>query len=58
MKVNVYRLASNTTDKFMSWTDGDGNQRQGFVHNTGTEVFCRGEWLTVYTTPEGEEIWD
>lgn len=57
MKVNVYRESDTRCDKFTSWEDMNGNMQQGFLHDTGREVFYLGQWLPVYETPEGEEIW-
>lgn len=57
MKVHVYRNADRVCDKFTSWEDANGNMQQGFLHDTGKEVLYRGEWLPVYITPDGEEIW-
>lgn len=57
MKVRVYRNAETICDKFTSWVDKDGNPQQGFLHDTGKEVLVRGEWLPVYITPDGNEIW-
>ena len=55
--MNIYRNSNTICDKFGSWIDSNGNPQQGFLHDTGEEVLVDGEWLPVYTTPEGEEIW-
>lgn len=57
MKVYVYRDTEKTCDKFTSWMDKDGIERQGFIHDTGRDVFYLGRWTPVYETPDGEEIW-
>jgi len=57
MKVPVYRESSSRCDKFTTWMDEAGFKHQGFVHDTGRDVLYRGEWLPVYETPDGEELW-
>ena len=55
--MNIYRNSNTICDKFGSWIDSNGDPQQRFLHDTGEEVLVDGEWLPVYTTPEGEEIW-
>ena len=40
-------------DKFTSWLDEDGIERQGFLHHTGLEVFYHGSWIPQYEYQDG-----
>ena len=50
-RIQILRLSRESAtvcDKFTSWTDRDGETRQGFIRDTGLEVWYRGAWEPQY----------
>ena len=47
------RTSSVVCDNFTSWEDNDGERHQGFIHDTGKEVWYHGEWIAQYQYPDG-----
>jgi len=45
------RNSETRCDKFTSWAASDGETRQGFVRDTGLDVWFHGEWVSQYDYP-------